>query len=348
MRSTSYLIGALAFSVLCWGLYGSVVQWGQLGMSTESGHIAFLRPFVCVGLAYFLIGVVVPSVWLYLRGEKGDWTITGIIWSLAGGALGALGAFGVVMAFYFGGRPVYVMPLVFGGAPVVNAFLTIYLAGRMKEIGSLFLAGLIMVVLGAVTVLVFAPHPPASAAAADGGFFSWVWRLLAVAATVCCWGAYGPVLHKGQAAMDHSRMRPFLCVGLAYFVLAVVMPDMILAEAPEASSYATMGTFWSLMGGAAGACGALGVILAFNFGGRPVYVMPLIFGGAPVVNTFFAMLSRGQMGEIGPWFLAGLILVIAGSTIVLVLAPRGPTSQESESRIEERGSRSEEGGASEP
>ena len=63
-----------------------------------------------------------------LSGEKGDWTISGIIWSLAGGALGALGALGIILAFTFGGRPVYVMPLVFGGAPVVNAFLTIYRA----------------------------------------------------------------------------------------------------------------------------------------------------------------------------------------------------------------------------
>jgi hypothetical protein len=279
---------------------------------------------VCVGLAYFLIGVIVPGVWLTMRGEKGDWTVPGITWSLAGGALGAVGAFGVVMAFYFGGRPVYVMPLVFGGAPVVNAFLTIYLAGRMREIGPLFLAGLIMVVLGAVTVLVFAPHAPAHAATGGGSFMSWVWRLLAVAVTIVCWGAYGPVLHKGQAAMEHSRLRPFICVGLAYFALAVVMPNMILAEVPEASSYSrVMGTFWSLMGGAAGACGALGVILAFNFGGRPVYVMPVIFGGAPVVNTIFTMISNRQWGDAGPLFLAGLILVIAGSTMVLVLAPRG-------------------------
>jgi len=367
MRNTAYLIAALAFSVLCWGLYGSVLQWGQMGMaikpvqigkatepgqagmSTEVGQIARLRPFVCVGLAYFLIGVIVPAVWLYLRGEEGDWTVTGIVWSLAGGALGALGAFGVVMAFYFGGRPVYVMPLVFGGAPVVNAFLTIYLAGRMREIGPLFLAGLIMVILGAVTVLVFTPHGSAVAPTAESGFMSWVWRLLAVAVTIGCWGAYGPVLHKGQAAMDHSRLRPFLCVGLAYFALAVVMPNMILAEAPEASSYANItGTFWSLLGGAAGACGALGVILAFNFGGRPVYVMPVIFGGAPVVNTFFTMISHGGWSDAGPLFLAGLILVIAGSTMVLVLAPRGEASQESRVGIEERGLRNSERAAGEP
>ena len=43
-----------------------------------------------------------------------------------------------------------------------------------------------------------------------------------------------------------------------------------------------MGTAWSLGGGAVGAIGALGVIMAFNLGGKPVYVMPLVFGGAPV------------------------------------------------------------------
>jgi hypothetical protein len=56
--------------------------------------------------------------------------------------------------------------------------------------------------------------------------------------------------------------------------------------------------------------------------------MPLVFGGAPVVNTFFTITTRGQWGEINPFFWAGLILVVAGSVMVLVLAPRGEKSQE--------------------
>ena len=104
MRNTLYLILAIALTVLCWGMYGPVVQKGQIGMSLLGPeHPARLRPFVCVGLAYFLIGVIVPSLWLHFRGEKGEWTLTGIIWSLAGGALGALGALGIVLAFTFGG-----------------------------------------------------------------------------------------------------------------------------------------------------------------------------------------------------------------------------------------------------
>lgn len=331
------VIATLALTILCWGMYGPVLQWGQAGMSTGE-QVARLRPFVCVGLAYFLIGVLVPVTWLYLRGEKGDWTLSGITWSLAGGAVGAIGALGIILAFTFGGRPVYVMPLVFGGAPVVNAFLTIWMAGRVKEIGPAFLAGLIMVILGAVTVLLSAPHGAPHAAGAPeaaAGIWAWTARLLAIALTIVSWGSYGPVLHKGQAAMHHSRLRPLLCVGLAYFVIAVVVPYFFLGELGEASTYRSFGTIWSLAAGAFGAFGALGIIMAFNFGGRPVFIMPLVFGGAPVVNTFFSMVTQGLLGQIGALFLAGLILVIAGSAMVLVLAPRGEKSRDSRVEIRE-------------
>ena len=98
--------------------------------------------------------------------------------------------------------------------------------------------------------------------------------------TAVCWGVYGPTLHKGQMAMAGSRLRPFLLVGISYFLVAVILPYLILAAAPDHGSWSFSGTLWSLAGGAAGAIGALGVIMAFNFGGKPIYVMPLIFGGA--------------------------------------------------------------------
>jgi hypothetical protein len=114
----------------------------------------------------------------------------------------------------------------------------------------------------------------------------------------------------------------------------------------EASSYLRFGTFWALAGGTFGALGALGIIMAFNFGGRPVFVMPLVFGGAPVINTLLASISMGKVGELGAWFLAGLILVIAGSAMVLVLAPRGDKVKEVivEVPVAEGGVRKAEGG----
>lgn len=334
-----FVIASFAVTILAWGMYGPVLHWGQHAMSTTGG-MASLRPFVCVGLAYFGIGVAVPTVLLKLRGEAGDWTAKGILFSLAGGALGAIGALGIVLAFKLGGKPVYVMPLVFGGAPVVNAFLTIYLAGKMKEIGSIFIAGMIMVLLGATTVLVAKPSPPTPEKAAptaestvaevEGAvvaeahtFRDWILRIAAIGLVICCWGSYGPVLHIGQAAMHHSRLRPLICVGMAYFAIAVIVGNLWLAATGEASEYNFLGTLWSLAGGAAGAIGALGIIMAFNFGGRPVYVMPLVFGGAPVVNTLFTTTMNGLWGEINALFVAGLLLVIAGAAIVLVFAPRG-------------------------
>jgi hypothetical protein len=345
MRNTALMFASIALTILCFGLYGQVLFKGQMKMATSgivpaanaapvAGtttektaegtpvttppiHPAFLRPFVCVGFAYFLIGVIVPAVWLYLYGEKGEWTASGLIWSLAGGALGALGALGILLSVKFGGRPIYVMPLVFGGAPVVNAFLTIYLAGRMKEIGPIFLAGLFMVAVGAVTVLLSAPSSPPSSEAASVGY--WIARILSITLSIVSWGAYGPVLHKGQAYMNHSRLRPLLCVGIAYFLIAVIVPYFFLGELGEASTYVSSGTLWSLAGGMCGALGAIGIIMAFNFGGRPIFVMPLVFGGAPIVNT----LAKGGFESIGALFLAGLILVITGAVIVLVFAPRG-------------------------
>ncbi|HEY3392686.1 MAG TPA: hypothetical protein VGK58_08260, partial [Lacipirellulaceae bacterium] len=104
----------------------------------------------------------------------------------------------------------------------------------------------------------------------------------------------------------------------------------------------------ALGAGAFGAAGALGIIMAFNAGGRPVFVMPLVFGGAPVVNSLYSVTRNSLWGEISPFFWAGLILVIAGAAIVLVFAPRGDSSRvpkvESREPEIEGGGRKVEGG----
>src|SRR5207249_3696611 len=107
-----------------------------------------------------------------------------------------------------------------------------------------------------------------------------------------------------------SQWRPFMCVGLAYFGIAVLVPGILLNMGKEAGRWSFAGTVWSLVAGAAGAIGALGIILAFQNHGNPIYVMPLVFGGAPVVNTFLTMWMAKSYKEAGPVFIAGLILVV--------------------------------------
>jgi hypothetical protein len=347
MMSFIAMLAAIGLTAACWGLYGPVLHFGREEMHSP------LRPFVCVGAAYFLIAVLIPVLIITLRGEKGAWTRQGILWSLFAGTAGALGALGVILALTFGGKPIYVMPLVFGGAPVVNTLLTAFMNKAFDQIKAPFLAGLILVVLGAVTVLVFKPQPakPASAAAAaavaaaataadTSGFETvgvaapatgpvakaerFVEVLLSVALAMLSWGAYGPVLHRGQAAMKGSRLRPLICIGAAYFLIAVLVPLVLMGPLADGGRWTSPGIAWSLAGGSLGALGALGTILAFACGGKPFTVMPVVFGCAPVINTCATVaLAHTPMTQVTPLFLAGLLVVAAGAATVLAFGPRG-------------------------
>jgi hypothetical protein len=323
------MIAAVALTALCWGIYGPVLHFGREAMHSS------LRPFVCVGLAYFLIAVLIPLV-LLARGERGGWTTKGVVWSLLAGAAGAFGALGVILALGFGGKPIYVMPLVFGGAPVVNTLFTAFMNRAFDQLKAPFLAGLILVILGAVTVLVFKPQPQAAApaaaavAAADAPATAvqkterFVEVLLSVALALFSWGAYGPVLHRGQGAMGGSRLRPLICIGAAYFLIAVLVPLALLSPLGDTGSWDFAGGLWSLGAGALGALGALGTILAFTCGGKPFTVMPVVFGCAPVINTLATLaLAHTPAGAVSPFFLAGMLIVAVGAAIVLMFGPRG-------------------------
>lgn len=156
-----------------------------------------------------------------------------------------------------------------------------------------------------------------------------------IALTVTCWGMYGPVLHKGQEYLGNNRLKPLICVGAAYFVVAIILPLVILASRGQlAGDWSFSGISWSLIAGAAGAFGAMGIILALTSGGRPIYVMPIVFGGAPVINVFLSMYwSKAWKEGISPIFYAGIILVIAGAATVLIFAPR-PHKQKTTQSVE--------------
>ena len=334
------MLAAIGLTALCWGMYGPVLHFGREDMHSP------LRPFVCVGIAYFVIAVVVPLV-LLARGEKGAWTAKGVFWSLFAGVAGSLGALGVILALHFGGKPIYVMPLVFGGAPVINTLLTAAMNRSFDQLKAPFLAGLLLVITGAVTVLVFkpqpAPHPPAAATAATAGDATaataptpparptveqkaekLVAVLLSVALAMLSWGSYGPVLHRGQAGMQGSRLRPLICIGAAYFLIAVLVPLALLGPLGDTGTWNAKGVLWSLGAGSLGALGALGTILAFNLGGKPFTVMPVVFGCAPVINTLTTLaLQETPLASVSPFFLAGMLIVAVGAATVLAFGPRG-------------------------
>jgi hypothetical protein len=151
-----------------------------------------------------------------------------------------------------------------------------------------------------------------------------LFALPGIALTILCWGLYGPVLHKGQHDLELSRLKPLICVGIAYFVVAIVIPVAILGvQGKLMGGWHVSGVTWSLIAGGAGAFGALGIVLALSAGGKPVYVMPLVFGGAPIINVFMSMyFSKIPWRDVNPIFYAGMILVAVGAVTVLMFQPK--------------------------
>lgn len=153
-----------------------------------------------------------------------------------------------------------------------------------------------------------------------------LFALPGIVLTILCWGTYGPVLHRGQEALG-DRLKPLMCVGAAYFVVGIVVPlAMLVAAGKLSGGWTFRGVTWSVAAGAAGAIGALGVVLALSSGGKPIYVMPLIFGGAPIVNvlvsTYMQGLSWKEVAARSPAFLSGVIMVAVGAGMVLMFAPK--------------------------
>jgi drug/metabolite transporter (DMT)-like permease len=154
------------------------------------------------------------------------------------------------------------------------------------------------------------------------------WLAFALIAVVT-WGLYGVLLHKGVGLMDdpvNGRFKAFLWVGVAYFVIAVVAPLVVLMWRGQGLGMTGGGIAWSLAAGTAGAIGAFGVLLAFAVRGSPSVVMSIVFAGAPVVNAVVAItLSRAWPGV--RWqFVAGILLAGIGGCLVTMYKP-GPPPQ---------------------
>jgi hypothetical protein len=112
---------------------------------------------LCVGIAYFLIAVLVPAAALTQQGEWRNFTVTGTATATIAGALGALGAVCITYAFRAGGTPFIVMPLVFGGAPVINVLASMVIHPPKVAPSPMLFVGFLLAAVGAGMVLYFRP-----------------------------------------------------------------------------------------------------------------------------------------------------------------------------------------------
>ena len=77
------------------------------------------------------------------------------------------------------------------------------------------------------------------------------WVTLALSAAFS-WRLYGASLHRGQTELGNP-LRAMLCVGVAYFLIAVLVPVAALTSQGEWRNFTVSGTLTATLAGAIGA-----------------------------------------------------------------------------------------------
>lgn len=141
-----------------------------------------------------------------------------------------------------------------------------------------------------------------------------------VAGAVLSWGLYGVSLHRGQVLLGNP-LKALLCVGIAYVLIAVFVPVGALASQGELRGFHANGAVTATIAGALGALGAVCIIYSFRAGGSPLYVMPLVFGGAPLINVLATMALHPPKVAPNPMLYVGFLMAAVGAALVLYFRP---------------------------
>lgn len=153
--------------------------------------------------------------------------------------------------------------------------------------------------------------------------------------TVASWGVYGVLLHKGRGNMPmgpeapHAGLKAFLFVCIAYALIGLAAAALLKLRGSN-WSFSGGGIKWSLVAGVAGAVGAFTLVLALGAaaqiykGAAAAAVMPIVFAGAPIVNTVVAMSlhpPEGGLKGLPLPFVLGCVLAAVGAFLVARYAP---------------------------
>ncbi|MEM7455314.1 MAG: hypothetical protein AAF456_13265 [Planctomycetota bacterium] len=164
MRALIFPIACALFVALCWGMYGPTLSHARSPLK-EWGPF---KPYVFIGVAYLVIAIIGGSIMMKVAFND-NFTFTGkyypaMKWGFLAGCLGAFGALGLTFALTkAGGKPAYVMPIVFGGAVTVNAIAAYNGLQPGETTNPLMWVGMLLVAIGICLTAGFTPHghPPA-------------------------------------------------------------------------------------------------------------------------------------------------------------------------------------------
>lgn len=162
--------------------------------------------------------------------------------------------------------------------------------------------------------------------------------LLYALGTVVTWGLYSVLLHLGSSGMAIAgaadplggRMKSFLLVGIAYVIVAIIGPIIVMKLKGTSWDFPTAGWSWSLIAGISGAIGAFFLLMALSSGRSPAEskILPLlvpaiVFAGAPIVNAIVSITKDNLWSKTPPAFYIGILLAGAGAAMVMKYRPMG-------------------------
>ena len=133
-------------------------------------------------------------------------------------------------------------------------------------------------------------------------------------------------MHDGQAAFGEGNpkkgpLRAFLFVGVAYFIVAGGVLAYVTLTKAEPMQFTTRGASISTLAGILGAVGALGIVFALKNQGSPIIVAPLVFAGAPIINTFVSMIFHKPAKPPSTLFYLGILMAATGAALALANRP---------------------------
>ena len=156
-----------------WGCYGPTIGNAQAPRVDGAPLWSPFKPYLFIGMAYLVIGIIGAAVLMKLKGDTFVFTgqhFATVKWGFLAGSLGAFGALCLTSAMMFSkGNALLVMPIVFGGAVSVAALVTVLI--NKYTVSPLLWVGMLITVIGVAMVAMNTPHGHAaspSPAAGDG------------------------------------------------------------------------------------------------------------------------------------------------------------------------------------
>jgi len=169
---------------------------------------------------------------------------------------------------------------------------------------------------------------------------SMMWLIFALL-VVLFWGCYGVAMHAASESMGgkadpHSRYKAYILVGVAYLVIAVFAPMVLMVTQGASWSFPGKGVMYALLAGTLGAFGAFFVLSAMGSVGKRPWMIPVVmcvvFAGAPIVNAIVALIihpPKGGWGSIHPLFYVGILVAACGAAMATYFKP-GPVKPKAE------------------